>query len=470
MTVRPAVRLPTGGVLALWAALGLIVAGAGLLLLPACGIVVAGHAFGWCADDGPAHELALLDRDLLALAARLDDRRAACGRPTEGAVTPGAGGAPPAGGIGLGRPDGGGGGIVAGDADGGEVSGDGGTAGEGGTAEAGTPADPLDPASPGGGVEGEAPSASADHDALPPGGEDPAADGPAGSGAGESRPDGATGPENGGLPPADAGAAPPDDAAETPGEADAAGDPSPRPDAPPAPEDTAANEPVACPSGTAAHGAGRIVLALDRSRSMALPDDVDDGEIDAIETAMASDDALEAWSAKRTYDGLIAATGRKRLDALKEAVGAALEGPLAPATIGLVTFAGCSGVLSSGPYPPDRHGALREAVSGLRPAPATPLAEAIDAAVASASGIGASRVLLVSDGRDTCGGDPCAAARRAAAAGIALDVVAIGNPAALACVAEAGGGTLSTRRADLSLEAAIGDAVADIGREGSCEN
>ncbi|ODN70146.1 hypothetical protein A6302_02526 [Methylobrevis pamukkalensis] len=192
---------------------------------------------------------------------------------------------------------------------------------------------------------------------------------------------------------------------------------------------------------------------------MGLPEELDDGIVDQLETAMQSGDELEAWSARESYNAMIDGGGRKRLDTLKDAVGSALDGALGGATLDLVTFAGCRGVRRHGDYSPARHGDLRAAIAGLAPVPATPLTEALKAALAAAREGGASRVLLVTDGRDTCDGDPCAAAR-AVGSGIPVDVVAIGAAASLGCIAEATGGRLLVRRPDYPLDAAIAEASA----------
>ena len=86
---------------------------------------------------------------------------------------------------------------------------------------------------------------------------------------------------------------------------------------------------------------------------------------------------------------------------------------------------------------------MGEAAGRLRPVGWTPLAAAIAAASAQAGPHGV--VYVVSDGIETCGGDPVAAAQRAHAAQVVVNVVGFGiadrsEEAALRAVAAAGGG------------------------------
>ena len=93
--------------------------------------------------------------------------------------------------------------------------------------------------------------------------------------------------------------------------------------------------------------------------------------------------------------------------------------------------------------------AVARALDGLRPAGWTPLAAAIRGAAArfSPSATGRRTLFVVSDGAETCGGDPVAAARDAHGTGrVTVDVIGfgVGSPtevAALRRVAAGGGGS-----------------------------
>jgi len=96
--------------------------------------------------------------------------------------------------------------------------------------------------------------------------------------------------------------------------------------------------------------------------------------------------------------------------------------------------------------PLDRPRLLAE-IARINPKGMTPLTASIDRAVeALRSAEGETTIVLVSDGKETCEGDPCAAARRAKEAGMLLVIDVIGfdvgdeERAQLACIAEVTGG------------------------------
>jgi hypothetical protein len=109
--------------------------------------------------------------------------------------------------------------------------------------------------------------------------------------------------------------------------------------------------------------------------------------------------------------------------------------------------------------------ALQQALAALRPdASGTPLALAIEqgaAAVRTRPAGTPGMVLVVTDGVDTCRGDPCAAARAARAAdpGLTISVVDIAANPGLACLAEATGGRLFSPASGADLGRAVAEAI-----------
>lgn len=102
--------------------------------------------------------------------------------------------------------------------------------------------------------------------------------------------------------------------------------------------------------------------------------------------------------------------------------------------------------------------AARTAFADLEPVGYTPIAASLQAAAADFDNDGPRRILLVSDGEETCGGDPCDVARELEQSGVDVVVDTVGYAAdaatrtQLTCIAEATGGTYS--------EAADGPALA----------
>ena len=112
--------------------------------------------------------------------------------------------------------------------------------------------------------------------------------------------------------------------------------------------------------------------------------------------------------------------------------------------------------------------ALADKVDKLNPLGMTPITRAFEQAAASAAGAGKpGTIVLVTDGLETCGGDPCGAVRRARQAGqkfifhvVGFDV-AKENVSSLECAAQAGGGLyLPAANAD-ELYAALLTTTAD---------
>lgn len=194
-----------------------------------------------------------------------------------------------------------------------------------------------------------------------------------------------------------------------------------------------------------------IVLALDHSRSMALPVDTDDRVATELEALMEIP-GPDGAAARRLYDSHIARPGVKRLDVLKSAVKETLADLPGNIDVGLITFAGCNGVLDQGVFPMEQRGALNARVQALRPQPATPAAKALEVGIARAHQMQSRRIILVSDGRDTCGGDPCRIARQSQ--GVRVDVIAMGGGQVLSCIADETGGRL--------IESTSGDVVQDL--------
>lgn len=160
-----------------------------------------------------------------------------------------------------------------------------------------------------------------------------------------------------------------------------------------------------------------------------------------------------------TADFLI---GTSKLDAQRAAV-RALAARLAPRmSLALLAFGhrspnACNDIAALLPLGTHDAAAISAATATLAPRGRTPLAGALGEASRILGPARNAAVVLVTDGIETCGGDPCAAARELVAAhpGTRIDVVAmdLGWPrdrARLACIAAAGNGRLL--RADTPIE------------------
>lgn len=116
-----------------------------------------------------------------------------------------------------------------------------------------------------------------------------------------------------------------------------------------------------------------------------------------------------------------------------------------PVSIGLIDFTGCSNVVRHDFYDAGRRGELIRKVQGLSPSGGTPLARSIERAGNVVSSVAPATIIVVSDGEDTCSGDPCAAARsvKAHKPNVTINVIDISNGSGgqvLQCIAGATGG------------------------------
>jgi len=114
---------------------------------------------------------------------------------------------------------------------------------------------------------------------------------------------------------------------------------------------------------------------------------------------------------------------------------------------GLVVVDDCPVSRNLGRYSPAQRGQMVQQLRGLSPRQGTPLADGILEAGRLVDGVNReSTILLVSDGGESCGGDPCMVARELARQKphLKINVVDIGGSGAAACVATATGGKVYT--------------------------
>lgn len=135
-----------------------------------------------------------------------------------------------------------------------------------------------------------------------------------------------------------------------------------------------------------------------------------------------------------------------RLEAAKRAAEAMIRGLPSGVDVGLVDFSACGQVRRDKFYSTPERGALVGEINAISPKQGTPLADAIRRAGTVASDSAPSVLVIVSDGGDSCGGDPCAVARslKAAKPNVTINVIDLSDSPrerqVLQCIASAGGG------------------------------
>jgi len=142
------------------------------------------------------------------------------------------------------------------------------------------------------------------------------------------------------------------------------------------------------------------------------------------------------------------------------------------AEVGLVAYGhrhegDCNDIETVVPLGPMNRDALTRQVDALNPKGKTPITRAVQEALGTAKAReGATTVVLVSDGIETCGGDPCQAVRDAKADGVNFVMHVVGfdvakeDVAQLECAAQAGDGLYFDAQSADALAAALDQAVA----------
>ena len=157
--------------------------------------------------------------------------------------------------------------------------------------------------------------------------------------------------------------------------------------------------------------------------------------------------------------------GSSRMDRAKTSIDHVVRGLPDPVTIGLIEFTNCNNVRRDKFYTSPQRPALLSEVNKLTPQQGTPLAGSIKRAGDIASQDAESVIVLVTDGDDSCGGDPCAEARaiKARKPKVKINIVDLSDgsqSSVMRCVANATGGQVlkpnSAMDMDKSMQRATG--------------
>jgi Ca-activated chloride channel family protein len=161
--------------------------------------------------------------------------------------------------------------------------------------------------------------------------------------------------------------------------------------------------------------------------------------------------------------------GENKVVIARRVVGGVIDGLADDALVGLVGYGhrregDCADIETLVPVGPLDKAAFKATVEALAPKGKTPITAALEQAFAAVGE--AATVVLVSDGLETCGGDPCAAVRAARMANAGLLVHVVGfdvgseDVSQLECAAQAGGGLFFSAEDAGELSAALEAAVA----------
>ncbi len=155
----------------------------------------------------------------------------------------------------------------------------------------------------------------------------------------------------------------------------------------------------------------------------------------------------------------------KRITAAKQATTAVVQRLPGDVNAGLVLVEDCPRARSAGFYAPSQRGQLLGRVQGIRPVEGTPLADGIARAGQMLDGVNRESVMLVvSDGGESCGQDPCAVAQMLARSKphLKINVIDILGTGAGNCLARATGGQVFTARNASDLNIMTRQAAKDV--------
>jgi Mg-chelatase subunit ChlD len=211
---------------------------------------------------------------------------------------------------------------------------------------------------------------------------------------------------------------------------------------------TPTRPPEAC---TQARETATTVVVLDGSRSMLLPYDIDPAR-DRELHEMLSQSGLSPEQQQEVgtrYEQAFGPPGQRRIDRAREAALEILNRP--DTAVAAVTFEACEAIAGAS------GSAAAELVRKLTPRGGTPIAAALARATQQiapgADGRRNGTIVLVTDGAESCHGDPCATARNIKRdnPGIVINVVDVAGWTDIACVARETGGIVRRGGGDIDL-------------------
>lgn len=207
-----------------------------------------------------------------------------------------------------------------------------------------------------------------------------------------------------------------------------------------------------CPGQRPAELAPELVLVFDASGSMRWSLGATNDEIQKLAQAEAMQGMMRQFGLGQGIPGIDTSRVTReptRMTAARQAALNTVRRAPSDANIGLVLVEDCPAARNAGFYPPGRRGALTGVLQGIEPRRGTPLADGIAQAGRMVDGVKREALMVViSDGAESCGRDPCAEAAALARAKpyLKINVVDITGTGAGNCVAQAGRGRVFTAR------------------------
>ncbi len=207
-----------------------------------------------------------------------------------------------------------------------------------------------------------------------------------------------------------------------------------------------------CPGQRPAELAPELALVFDASGSMRWSLGATNDEIQKLAQMEAMQGMMRQFGLGQAIPGIDTSRVTReptRMTAARQAALNMVRRAPSDANIGLVLVEDCPAARNAGFFPPARRGALTGIIQGIEPRRGTPLADGIAQAGRMVDGVKREALMVViSDGAESCGRDPCAEAAALARAKpyLKINVVDITGTGAGNCVAQAGRGRVFTAR------------------------
>jgi hypothetical protein len=207
---------------------------------------------------------------------------------------------------------------------------------------------------------------------------------------------------------------------------------------------------------------GRMVVVFDTSNSMGLPTANPD-EVAEIERRWGAGDP----EGQRRGMELVRGPGHKRIDDARAAALDLVEATPPNIDVGLITFLTRCDV-GVAVRPTDSRDDVKRELREVTPRASTPLAASLRLAASQLSNdpatAAAQSIVVITDGAEGCGGDPCAAARdlKATFPSVKVHIIDVVGVSRLRCVADITGGSSVGARDTEQLRAAVRRAQASI--------
>jgi hypothetical protein len=204
-----------------------------------------------------------------------------------------------------------------------------------------------------------------------------------------------------------------------------------------------------CPGVRPPELAPEMAIVFDASGSMRFSLDVTEEQLRQAGQVAAVEGMMRQFGLGGGGPGILEQLTRepRRITAAKRATQAVVGRLPDDMATGLVLVEQCPAARSVGMFPPGSRGALLGQIQAIEPRGGTPLADGIARAGQLVDGVTReATIVVVSDGAESCGGDPCAVAvaLKRAKPYLTINVVDITGTGAGNCVAQATGGKVFT--------------------------